>query len=393
MDRQYFHSVYFREPGGVLFEIATDAPGFAIDEPQPSWAAPQAAAVYESSRDRIEQRCRRVRLPRPDCQAARDRPGSRFLHRFVPGQPVGAARRCCCCTAPAATRTTCCRSASARSRRGAPEPARPGVGERHAAVLPPARGGRLRPGRPGAGADELAEFVAAARARWLDVAPGGGGFSNGANIAAALLLLRPGTLGGALLLRPMVPLVRRIRCRTLGACRSRSCAGLRIRSSRREQSEALADLLGAGLGARVDHPPLAARGGHGLTRGDLEAGYAMVRSFFSFALCGPALVRVAGWPVPWRLGAAHHCPRRPCARSPGLAELRNYVMLSAAIEQERLLWPERLLSEIERRHGLPHPANRELHPVIIDRFLAAYLPRPGMVSPRRLRSSSPFPGV
>jgi glyoxalase family protein len=32
-DRQYFRSVYFREPGGVLFEIATDAPGFAIDEP------------------------------------------------------------------------------------------------------------------------------------------------------------------------------------------------------------------------------------------------------------------------------------------------------------------------------------------------------------------------
>ncbi|MEM8484243.1 MAG: ring-cleaving dioxygenase [Bacteroidota bacterium] len=32
-DRQYFHSIYFRAPGGVLFEIATDAPGFAYDEP------------------------------------------------------------------------------------------------------------------------------------------------------------------------------------------------------------------------------------------------------------------------------------------------------------------------------------------------------------------------
>lgn len=31
-DRQYFHSIYFREPGGVLFEIATDPPGFATDE-------------------------------------------------------------------------------------------------------------------------------------------------------------------------------------------------------------------------------------------------------------------------------------------------------------------------------------------------------------------------
>ena len=32
-DRNYFRSIYFREPGGVLFEIATDAPGFAVDEP------------------------------------------------------------------------------------------------------------------------------------------------------------------------------------------------------------------------------------------------------------------------------------------------------------------------------------------------------------------------
>lgn len=55
-------------------------------------------------------------------------------------------------------------------------------------------------------------------------------------------------------------------------------------------------------------------------------------------------------------------------------ELRIYVMLPAAIEQERLFVAERLLSEIERRHGLPHPAQREIHPVIIDRFLTAYLP-------------------
>jgi glyoxalase family protein len=33
LDRQYFKSIYFREPGGVLFEIATDSPGFATDEP------------------------------------------------------------------------------------------------------------------------------------------------------------------------------------------------------------------------------------------------------------------------------------------------------------------------------------------------------------------------
>jgi hypothetical protein len=61
-------------------------------------------------------------------------------------------------------------------------------------------------------------------------------------------------------------------------------------------------------------------------------------------------------------------------------------MLSAAIEQERLLIAERLLSEIERRHGLPHPTQRELHPVIMDRFLAVYLPeaREGEPAPQAL---------
>ena len=33
LDRQYFQSIYFREPGGVLLEIATVQPGFTVDEP------------------------------------------------------------------------------------------------------------------------------------------------------------------------------------------------------------------------------------------------------------------------------------------------------------------------------------------------------------------------
>ena len=33
MDRRYFHSIYYREPGGILFAVATDTPGFAADEP------------------------------------------------------------------------------------------------------------------------------------------------------------------------------------------------------------------------------------------------------------------------------------------------------------------------------------------------------------------------
>jgi glyoxalase family protein len=53
-DRQYFHSIYFDEPGGVLFEIATDPPGFTIDEPVeqlgtslrlPPWLEPQRSQL------------------------------------------------------------------------------------------------------------------------------------------------------------------------------------------------------------------------------------------------------------------------------------------------------------------------------------------------------------
>jgi hypothetical protein len=75
------------------------------------------------------------------------------------------------------------------------------------------------------------------------------------------------------------------------------------------------------------------------------------------------------------------------ARQPRrLFQLRNYVMLPTEIEQERLFVAERLLYEIERRHGLPHPANREIHPVIIDRFLTAYVPetRDGEPAPSAL---------
>ena len=54
-DRNYFRSVYFREPGGVLFEIATDEPGFAIDEPADSLGSRlMLPPQYEASRARIE---------------------------------------------------------------------------------------------------------------------------------------------------------------------------------------------------------------------------------------------------------------------------------------------------------------------------------------------------
>jgi glyoxalase family protein len=55
IDRNYFFSLYFREPGGVLFEIATDNPGFTADEPLESLGTNlKLPPQYESERARIE---------------------------------------------------------------------------------------------------------------------------------------------------------------------------------------------------------------------------------------------------------------------------------------------------------------------------------------------------
>lgn len=55
MDRTYFNSIYFREPGGVLFEIATDKPGFAVDEPAESLGSKLILPRWlEPSREEIE---------------------------------------------------------------------------------------------------------------------------------------------------------------------------------------------------------------------------------------------------------------------------------------------------------------------------------------------------
>jgi glyoxalase family protein len=64
IDRQYFHSVYFREPGGVLFELATDGPGFAIDEAVSELGSHlKLPPMYEPSRERIERVLPPLRLP------------------------------------------------------------------------------------------------------------------------------------------------------------------------------------------------------------------------------------------------------------------------------------------------------------------------------------------
>ena len=64
IDRQYFNAIYFREPGGVLFEIATDPPGFAVDEPADALGqALKLPRKYEAMRERIERALPPLRVP------------------------------------------------------------------------------------------------------------------------------------------------------------------------------------------------------------------------------------------------------------------------------------------------------------------------------------------
>jgi catechol 2,3-dioxygenase-like lactoylglutathione lyase family enzyme len=64
MDRQYFRSIYFREPGGVLFEIATDPPGFATDEsPEHLGEELKLPPWLEPMRESIERRLPKIKLP------------------------------------------------------------------------------------------------------------------------------------------------------------------------------------------------------------------------------------------------------------------------------------------------------------------------------------------
>jgi Lactoylglutathione lyase and related lyases len=64
IDRKYFHSIYFREPGGVLLEIATDAPGFAVDEPAAELGTHLVLPEWlEPSRPKLQAILPKVELP------------------------------------------------------------------------------------------------------------------------------------------------------------------------------------------------------------------------------------------------------------------------------------------------------------------------------------------
>ena len=117
-------------------------------------------------------------------------------------------------------------------------------------------------------ARELADFIAAARQTYDlgDTAPVAVGLSNGANIAAALLLLFPGSLSGAVLFRPMVPLVPDPLPRLEGVP-VLIAAGRQDSMVPPDHPRALADLLRSAGAVVTLHGTV---GGHGLTREDLD---------------------------------------------------------------------------------------------------------------------------
>lgn len=237
IDRNYFHSVYFREPGTVLFELATDGPGFAIDEPVDALGERlMLPPQYEPQRAEIEAALPPIRVageadPRASGgpgrgDPARGDPGgdpdrgygssgvpslADWPHVFEPADPAAG---------DGAGVTLLLLHGTGGDERDLVPLGRmlaPG-----AALLSP-RGPVDENGMPrffrrlregvfdvddlNARAGELADFVGRAAGRYgfdpRRVAAVG--FSNGANIAVGLLLGHPGLLRAAVLLSPMLP--------------------------------------------------------------------------------------------------------------------------------------------------------------------------------------------
>jgi predicted esterase/catechol 2,3-dioxygenase-like lactoylglutathione lyase family enzyme len=207
IDRQYFRSVYFRELGGVLFEIATDPPGFAIDESSEGLGTGlKLPPQYETMREVLEASLPRLQPPDNGIVAPFVEPDLGFVHQWLPKKD--------------ATITLLTLHGTGGNEHDLVPLGR--MLDPNASVLSP-RGGVLEEGMPrffkrlSAGvfdeedlkrqANALAAFVKKAAetylfnpARVIVV-----GYSNGANIATAVMLLHPEVLSGAVLFRPMVP--------------------------------------------------------------------------------------------------------------------------------------------------------------------------------------------
>ena len=129
-------------------------------------------------------------------------------------------------------------------------------------------------------ANELADFVVAARSRYGLAAPIALGYSNGANIAAAVLLLRPDVLAGGILLRAMVPL-RQAPTTDLAGKPVLIVSGKSDPIIPRDNSARLATMLQQ-AGAEVQHRTLPV--GHQLSQADLTLAKAWIQGPRHFSI-------------------------------------------------------------------------------------------------------------
>lgn len=284
IDRNYFHSVYFREPGHVLFELATVPPGFTVDEPverlgERLMLPPQ----YEPQRAELESVLPRIHLPVSASAATafaeatgpEDVSGDAlgFIHHYVPPSAEG--------ELAGGTTLLLLHGTGGDEEDLLPlgRALLPGAG-----MLSP-RGKVLERGAPrffrrlaegvfdqedlARRTSELARFISAAVTSY-ELAPDGivaVGFSNGANIAASLLLRTPGVLRGAVLLSPMLPFEPETLLDLHGTAVFIG-AGRTDAIAPPDQAERLADVLRrAGADVTLHWTP----GGHGITKSEVDA--------------------------------------------------------------------------------------------------------------------------
>ena len=315
LDRNYFRSVYFREPGGVLFELATNAPGFLVDEPADQLGESlRLPPQFEANRAEIEAVLPRIHLPRgpgdaipfTDATGPEDVSGEAlgFVHRYEPPATGGAL---------AGSTTLLLLHGTGGDESDLLPLGRallPGAG-----ILSP-RGKVLERGAPrffrrlaegvfdqedlARRTGELGDFVTAATKAY-GLQPDGivaVGFSNGANIAASLLLRRPGVLRGAVLLSPMVPF-EPMQLPDLAGTAVFIGSGRDDPLVPPRQTERLAQLLrqaGADVTVHWD------AGGHAITKAELDAATRWIGHCVAAARGAHGLRGAAGDAAPGRAG-------------------------------------------------------------------------------------------
>ena len=258
-NRTYFQSIYFNEPGGVRFEIATDPPGFSVDEDlNDLGTALKLPAQYEPLRGQIEEQL--PPLETPD-----------FRHVYVPAEP----------SAVDAETIVALHGTGGNEHDLIPLVRQVSPS---AAIISP-RGKVLENGMPRffrrlaegvfdekdvrRNAHDLSDFLTVASRRHGQ--PGKGlialGYSNGANMAAAIMLLRAEVFSGAILFRPMMPL-------DMGRLPDLTCRSILITTGRfdrvipsAETQRLIRALKQAGASVAV----VDTDAGHELTAADVEA--------------------------------------------------------------------------------------------------------------------------